>query len=136
LKYLLDSNVLISLLRQRHAAPILARLDGLADDDAVVCSVVRVELIAGALKSQRPDQNLAAVEEILSDFDSLPLDDAAANRAGRVRAALEGAGTMIGPNDLLIAGIALANNLTLVTNNRGEFSRVTGLRLDNWESPG
>jgi len=136
LKYLLDSNVLIRLLRQRHAAPLLARLDGLADDDAVVCSVVRVELVAGALKSQRPEQNLAAVDALLDDFDSLPLNDEAANRAGRVRAELEAVGKMIGPNDLLIAGIALANNLTLVTNNRGEFARVPGLKLDDWESPG
>jgi len=78
----------------------------------------------------------AAVDALLDDFDSLPLNDEAANRAGRVRAELEAVGKMIGPNDLLIAGIALANNLTLVTNNRGEFARVPGLKLDDWESPG
>lgn len=134
MKYLLDSNVLISLLRPRSAPPILARLEKLAEDDAVVCSVVRVELVAGALRSRDPDRSLAKVRELLEDFDSLSLDDSAADHAGRTRADLESKGTLIGPNDLLIAGIALANRVTLVTHNVAEFGRVSGLAIEDWES--
>lgn len=101
-----------------------------------MCSVVRVELVAGALRSQRPEQNHALAEELLGDFDSLPLNDSAADQAGRLRAFLEHSGTPIGPNDLLIAGIALSNNLTLVTHNAAEFARVPGLRIEDWERPG
>jgi len=91
-----------------------------------------MELVAGALRSARAELNLARVEELLGDFDSLPLDDAAANQAGRIRALLETAGNPIGPNDLLIAGIALANNLTVVTHNAGEFGRIPGLVTEDW----
>jgi tRNA(fMet)-specific endonuclease VapC len=135
-KYLLDTNVLIQLLRPRHAQPILDRLDRLAEEDAAVCSVVRMELVAGALRSQRPEKNLPLAEELLGDFDSLPLDDSAADQADRLRALLERSGTPIGPNDLLIAGIALSNNLTLITHNTAEFARVPGLRIEDWERPG
>ncbi len=136
MKYLLDTNVLIQLLRPRHAQPILDRLDRLAEEDAAVCSVVRMELVAGALRSQRPEKNLPLAEELLGDFDSLPLDDSAADQADRLRALLERSGTPIGPNDLLIAGIALSNNLTLITHNTAEFARVPGLRIEDWERPG
>lgn len=60
-------------------------------------------------------------------------DDLAAERYGELRAHLDAAGTPIGPNDLMIASIALANSLTLVTHNTGEFSRVPGLRLEDWQ---
>lgn len=65
-------------------------------------------------------------------FDSLPFDDAAAEEYGRIRAELTAAGTPIGPNDLMIASIALANQLTLVTSNTAEFGRVPGLQIENW----
>ncbi|KAM3113165.1 hypothetical protein [Phormidesmis sp. 146-33] len=64
---------------------------------------------------------------------SLPFDDFAATTFGVVRAQLESLGTPIGAYDLQIASIALANNLTLVTHNTGEFSRVEGLKLEDWE---
>lgn len=133
MKYLLDTNVLVQLLRPRHAQQMLSRLEPLGDDDAVICSVVRLELVAGALRSEHPDKNSTLVEQLLGNFDSLPLDDSAADQAGRLRANLERAGTPIGPNDLLIAGIALSHNLILVTHNAAEFERVPGLRIEDWE---
>jgi len=63
----------------------------------------------------------------------LPFDDACAERYGIIRSELESAGTPIGPNDLMIAATALAHGATLVTNNVKEFSRVAGLRLEDWE---
>ncbi|KYG01863.1 hypothetical protein BE21_55765 [Sorangium cellulosum] len=65
---------------------------------------------------------------------SLSFDDVAAERYAVIRAELEGRGQSIGANDLLIAAIALAHDLTLVTHNISEFSRVTGLRLEDWEA--
>jgi tRNA(fMet)-specific endonuclease VapC len=73
------------------------------------------------------------VEQLRRQFVSLPFDDHAGEEAGRVRAYLAGLGTPIGPNDLLIAAIALANGLTLVTHNTSEFSRVPGLNIEDWQ---
>lgn len=134
MKYLLDSSTLILLLRPARAGRILERLNRIAENEPVVCSIVRMELIAGALRSQRSAQNLQHVHELLDDFDSLAFDDLAADHAGRVRAELETVGTPIGANDLLIAGIALANDLILVTHNTREFVRVPGLRVEDWEN--
>jgi tRNA(fMet)-specific endonuclease VapC len=64
---------------------------------------------------------------------SLPFDGVVAETYGRIRVQLEALGTPIGPNDLQIAAIALANNLILVTHNTREFSRVSGLRYEDWE---
>jgi len=76
---------------------------------------------------------LSNQQRFLAAFVSLPFDDRAADAYGRIRAALASAGTPIGPNDLLIASIAEANGVMLVTHNTSEFSRVPGLSLDDWE---
>ena len=70
---------------------------------------------------------------MFQQFESLPFDDTAADAYGRIRADLTVRSTPIGPNDLMIAAMALANRLTLVTHNTREFARVTGLRLEGWE---
>lgn len=70
----------------------------------------------------------------LDQFVSLPFDDKAALVYGRVRAQLATQGTPIGPNDLMIAAIAIANDVTLVTRNTREFGRVAGLRIEDWEA--
>jgi len=67
-------------------------------------------------------------------FMSLPFNDSAAEHYGRLRALLQRQGNLIGPNNLLIASIALANNVTLVTHNTAEFSRVTGLQIEDWQA--
>ena len=88
------------------------------------------------MKSNNPTRTLALQEEFLSCFLSLPFDDAAAIAFGRIRARLAALGTPIGPYDLQIAAIALTNDLTLVTHNIREFSRVRGLRIEDWEDIG
>ena len=85
------------------------------------------------MRSRDAAKNLAAVRTFAAGLRSLPLDDRAAEEYAKVRADLAVKGTPIGPNDLLIAAIALANGLTLVTDNTAEFSRVLGLRLEDWE---
>ncbi|MBN1285343.1 MAG: type II toxin-antitoxin system VapC family toxin [Anaerolineae bacterium] len=94
------------------------------------------ELYFGAMKSRSPQTSLLKQQAFVERFVSLPFDDAAAVVYGRIRAELERAGTPIGPNDLMIASIALANGLILVTHNVREFERVAGLQIDDWESGG
>jgi len=86
------------------------------------------------MKSNRPKKTLAKQQKFLSQFVSLPFDDRAAKVYGEIRAQLAAKGTPIGPNDLMIAAIAVANNVILVTHNTREFSRVDRLRIEDWET--
>ena len=79
-------------------------------------------------------QNLQVLDEFLALFTCLPYDDPAAEQYGVIRADLQRVGTPIGPNDLMIAAIAKANDVTLVTRNRREFTRVAGLRVEDREA--
>jgi tRNA(fMet)-specific endonuclease VapC len=99
-----------------------------------LCSIVRAELVFGALKSRDAAANLEKVHRFLSPFVSLPFDDSAADAYGRIRADLTDRGLTIGPNDLFIAAIARSQDLTLVTHNVEEFRRVPGLKLEDWEA--
>jgi tRNA(fMet)-specific endonuclease VapC len=108
-------------------------LHALRPDDIAVCAPVKAELFYGAARSADPPRTLAALQAFFSPYVSLPFDDAAAEAYGRIRADLATRGTLIGPNDLLIAAIAVTSGLTLVTHNTGEFSRVAGLPLEDWE---
>lgn len=85
------------------------------------------------MKSNNSEITLARQQEFLQLFISLPFDDDAAMIYGIIRARLSVNGTPIGPNDLHIAAIAMANNLILVTHNVWEFSRVNGLQIEDWE---
>jgi tRNA(fMet)-specific endonuclease VapC len=85
------------------------------------------------MRSRNPAETLARQKVFLDQFISLPFDDRAAEFYASIRATLETRGTPIGPNDLLIAAIARAHNLTLVTANIREFDRIEGLRIENWE---
>jgi len=96
--------------------------------------VVKAELLFGARKSARPAENLRLLERFFATFSSLPFDDDSADRYGSIRFDLERAGTPIGANDLFIAAIAMANDAVLVTHDVEEFSRVIGLRLEDWQA--
>ena len=132
--YLLDTNTCIGYI-SRRSLPILRRLTSLPRQDVVLCDIVKLELYYGAYRSQRQERNLAVLREFFSEFVSLPFDGRAAAICGQIRAQLAASGTPIGAYDFQIAAISLANNLTLVTHNTGEFSRVEGLRLEDWELP-
>jgi tRNA(fMet)-specific endonuclease VapC len=133
MKYLLDTNTCIRHLNHRSESSI-RRLSEIAPEDIAVCSVVKAELFYGASRSNNPEKSLSAQRLFLDRFVSLTFDGKAAEQYGYIRAQLATLGTPIGPNDLLIAAIALANDLTLVTNNTREFERVVGLRIESWET--
>ncbi|MBZ0283089.1 MAG: type II toxin-antitoxin system VapC family toxin [Anaerolineae bacterium] len=133
MKYLLDTNICIRHLNQRSQA-ITERLHKTPESEIVVCSVVRAELYLGAMKSQNVELTMLKQRSFAERFVSLPFDDAAAIIYARIRADLEKVGTPIGSNDMMIAAIALANGLILVTNNTREFGRIAELPLEDWEA--
>ena len=132
MKYLLDSNVCIQYLNQR-SEKIIQRLQDLSDIDIVVCSIVKAELFYGAMRTHNTAKTLQKQQEFLNRFISLKFDDECAVIYGEIRSKLAAKGTPIGNNDLHIAAIAIANNLTLITHNTREFSRIDNLKLENWE---
>lgn len=111
---------------------MVQRLSQLAPTDCAVSMVTVYELFRGVVKAQDPAKERQKVERFVSAIIELPLDRGAAETAARIRADLERQGQSIGPYDLLIAGQALTSGLTLVTNNRQEFQRVSGLKLESW----
>ncbi|KLN33697.1 plasmid maintenance protein [Cellulosimicrobium funkei] len=127
--YLLDTNVLVALLRGNGSAarPRLREAEG----RVAVSTVSEMELEYGIERSDDPPRNRKAVDELLSLVDVLPFDGLAAMHAGRVRALLAARGTPIGP-DALLAGHARSLGLVMVTNNVREFSRVPGLEVEDW----
>lgn len=132
MKYLLDTNVCIRFLAGR-SIQLSTKFAEVPASDKLLCSVVVSELFYGAYRSQQRERTMANLNAFLSRFISLPFDDAAARAFGEIRATLAASGTPIGPYDLQIAAIALVNNVTLVTHNTGEFSRVASLVLEDWE---
>ena len=132
MKYLLDTNTCIRHLNRRSPS-ITRRLHALSDADLVICSVVKAELFLGAMKSQFPQKTMQKQQAFVSRFESLPFDDSAALVYARIRGILEQAGTPVGSNDLMIASIAMANGLILVTHNTREFERIAGLEIEDWE---
>jgi tRNA(fMet)-specific endonuclease VapC len=129
--YLLDTNACIAILRDARSN-VARRLRQESPGTVALCSVVKAELYYGAYKSQQSVQTLVKLWRFVRIFHSYAFDDAAAERYGQIRADLATQGTPIGPNDLMIAAIALANNLILVTHNTREFARVAELPLEDW----
>ena len=129
MKYLLDANAVIALLKGHER--FLARLRRHRPEEFVISSIVAHELYYGAYKSARSKESLARVEALA--FGVLEFDQEDARMAGELRAQLSRAGTPIGPYDVLIAGQAMARELILLTHNQREFQRVSGLRTEDWE---
>jgi len=132
--FLLDTNVCIRILNG-SSPPVAARLQATNPAEVRLSAVVKAELLYGARKSTRIDDNLRLLRRFFTPFVSLPFDDRCAEEAGLIRLDLERSGRPIGPNDLLIAASARAHDLVLVTHNSREFGRIPGLRVEDWESP-
>jgi tRNA(fMet)-specific endonuclease VapC len=132
MSYLLDTNVCITFLRGRNRH-LVKRFVSVPAADKNLCSVVIAELYYGVYKSRYRAENFKALQSFIASLPFIPFEVKAAQIFGEIRADLESQGTPIGPYDLQIVAIALANDLTLVTHNTAEFSRVTGLRMADWE---
>ena len=130
LKYLLDTNIVIYVLKRRPKA-VLEIFNRNAIRMAI-SSITLSELIYGAEKSPNMDKNLEAIEEFVSHLDVLPYDAKASQHYGQIKAALEKRGEIIGENDIHIAAHAISQGLILVTNNLREFIRVPNLARENW----
>ena len=131
MRYLLDTNVCVDYLNGRH--PAVARaIQHCSPDDLCVSSVAVAELRYGAEKSVHRQRNHARLDVFLAEIPCVDFDRNAASVYGRVRAALEKRGALIGPYDLQIAAHALALGLVLVSDNVREFRRVRALKVENW----
>ncbi len=125
------------ILDSDHCVAILRGRTGLANhltatDDIAVTAVTVGELVHGARKSARPDQNMARLDLLLAAFIVLPFDEDAAYRFGALKADLERAGASVSDLDLQIASIVIQNGGSLVTHNRRHFERVPGLAIEDW----
>lgn len=136
MNYLLDTNACIALMNGAPLA-VRSRFDKAirADSEVYTSAVVAFELWYGIAKSARIEINTQRLEALLSSVLALPLDNEDARAAGSIRATLQAVGKPIGAYDYLIAGQALARQLTLVTANVSEFSRVKGLSWQDWAKP-
>lgn len=130
LRYMLDTNLCIRVLRDRPAA-LRVRFNQEADGLAI-STIMLTELLHGAAKSARPVENRHEVERFAARVAVLPFDAEAAAHAADIRAALERKGRSIGGYDVMIAGHARSRGLVLITGNLREFRRVDGLRSEDW----
>jgi tRNA(fMet)-specific endonuclease VapC len=130
LRYLLDTNLCIRVLRDRPAT-LRERFNREADG-LCISTIVLTELLNGAEKSADPARNRQEVERFAARLSVLPFDEDAAAHAGEIRATLDRRGQAIGGYDVLIAGHARSRGLVVVTGNLREFGRVEGLRCEDW----
>ena len=130
LRYLLDTNIVIYVMKRRPVE-VLDVFNKHANRMAI-STITLAELMHGSEKSNRPAENLAAVEDFCSRLEVLPYTDKAAQHYGSIRTSLEKIGQPIGINDLHIAAHARSEGLILVTNNMKEFVKVPALQLENW----
>lgn len=129
---LLDTNACIQLW-QRKNLTARRHFAQYTPKDIVLCSVVKAELLFGALRSEQQENNRQLLQKLFAPLTSLDFDDNAAEHYAQIRAELCGQGQLIGANDLMIAAIARANKAILITHNTGEFSQVSDLSIEDWE---
>ena len=134
MKYLLDTNICVYLIRRRPAQ-LLQKFANYAVSEIGVSAITAAELQYGVERSARPGQNRQALQQFLLPLTILDFDYSAAEAYGGVRATLEVAGTPIDALDTLIVAQALSQHLILVTNNTQEFVRVPGLTVEDWTQP-
>jgi tRNA(fMet)-specific endonuclease VapC len=129
-KLVLDTNTCIYALKLRGR--VVQRLREHSPDDVGITIVTVAELWSGARKSARSSATRREIDAFLEPFVVLPFDHQAAEAYARARHELERRGRPISERDLLIASIALARGLTVVTHNVSEFGRVPGLKTEDW----
>ena len=129
--YILDTNTCIYFLN-RSSDKIISKMKSLSPSNIKLSTITVAELLFGAEKSTAKKKNRETVEKFIENFEKIPFDDKCCHHYAKIRVLLEKTGWPIGPMDLLIASITLANGLILVTNNVKEFKRIKDLNLENW----
>ncbi|PJZ79150.1 type II toxin-antitoxin system tRNA(fMet)-specific endonuclease VapC [Leptospira meyeri] len=131
MNYFLDTNICIYFLKGKNLK-IETNIKKLNPNRIKIPSIVKAELLLGALKSQNPKKNRDIVLDFVDPFEIIGFNDVESEIYSEIRSNLELKGLPIGPNDLIIASIVLNNNGILVTNNEKEFSRIQSLKIENW----
>jgi tRNA(fMet)-specific endonuclease VapC len=129
--YFLDTNICIYYLKGLYPS-LLDRMHTHSVAEIKIASIVKAELLYGAAKSKKKEDNTRKVEIFLFPFEVVPFDDKAAAVYANVRADMAVKGTPLGPNDLINAATVLANSGILITNDEHEFKRIKDLAMENW----
>jgi tRNA(fMet)-specific endonuclease VapC len=131
MKYMLDTNICIYLIKQKPIQ-VLEKFRTISAGDICLSSITVAEMYYGIEKSKYQNRNRTALEKFLLPLTVVNFDFDAAIQFGKIRSLLESFGTPIGPYDLLIGAHAMSLDLALVTNNPGELSRIPDLKIENW----
>jgi len=131
MKYMLDTDICIGLIRQK-SEQLIQRLTKCVPGDVCVSSITVAELVYGVKKSGRIEQNMSALEQFLLPLEISAFEQRAAIACGALRAYLEQQGNSIGSMDMLIGSHALSLGVILVTNNTREFQQIPDLKLEDW----
>ncbi|MBO7425383.1 MAG: type II toxin-antitoxin system VapC family toxin [Clostridiales bacterium] len=131
MKYMLDTNICIYAIKNKPET-VIRKLKKTDPKDVCISAVTYAELMHGVEKSQAVERNRLALALLLSNIEIKSFDMSAADEYGKIRATLEKKGEPIGPLDMMIAGHARSLGCVVVTNNTREFSRVKGLKVENW----
>jgi tRNA(fMet)-specific endonuclease VapC len=131
MKYMLDTNICIGIIRQ-NSSKLIQRLITCTPGDVGVSSITIAELAHGAQKSNQTQKNMSALEQFLLPLEIADFDQQASMIYGLIRTKLEQEGNRIGAMDMLISAHALSLDVTLVTNNTAEFQRIPNLQLEDW----
>lgn len=129
--FYLDSNVVIDVIRKKYP-DLISHFKNLDSDKIAIPAIVLAELEFGAKHSDNYKKRRKQYLDVISPYKIIPFDEKEAEVYGKIREELSKKGTLIGPNDMLIAATAIANDAVLVTHNTDEFSRVSGIKLEDW----
>ena len=129
--YIVDSNTCIYFMNGKYPS-VREKFLSISPKNIKISSIVKGELLLGAFKSQTREQTTNKVEKFLKPFDIIDFTDKMSYDYAEIRAELEKSGQIIGANDLLIAATAINTNAILITHNIDEFSRVKGLKIEDW----
>jgi len=131
MNYFLDTNICVYFLKGLHPS-VLENIQNTNPNNIKIPSIVKAELLYGAEKSQHKTKNITNINRFLEPFEIISFDDDCSIIYSKIRSTLELKGTVIGPNDYIIAATTVAKNGILVTNNTKEFQRIKNLKIENW----
>lgn len=131
MKYMLDTNICIYISKEKPKK-VLDKFQSLEIGDICISMITFAELEYGVEKSKYTEKNRTALTSFLAPIEIIPFNQKAAIKYAEIRAILEKQGNIIGAYDLMIGAHAIAENLTLVTNNEKEFNRISELLIENW----